>query len=32
MNEFVAPDMANGGLAFAAAVLYAARHEYAAKN
>ena len=32
MNELVAPDMAIGGLALAAAVLYAAWHEYAAKN
>ena len=32
MNELVAPDMAIGALALAAAVLYAAWHEYAAKN
>jgi hypothetical protein len=32
MSEFVAPDMAIGALALAAAVLYAAWHEYAAKN
>ena len=32
MNELVAPDIAIGGLALAAAVLYAAWHEYAAKN
>ena len=32
MNEIVAPDMAIAALALAAAVLYAAWHEYAAKN
>lgn len=32
MNELVAPDMAIGALALAAAVLCAAWHEYAAKN
>ena len=32
MNEFIAPDMAIGALALAVAVLYAAWHEYAAKN
>jgi hypothetical protein len=32
MNELVAPDWAIGALALAAAVLYAAWHEYAAKN
>jgi hypothetical protein len=32
MNELIAPDMAIGALALAAAVLYAAWHEYAAKN
>ena len=32
MNELVAPDIAIGALALAAAVLYAAWHEYAAKN
>jgi hypothetical protein len=32
MNELVAPDMAIGALALAIAVLYAAWHEYAAKN
>lgn len=32
MNELVAPDMAIGALSLAAAVLYAAWHEYAAKN
>ena len=32
MNDLIAPDVAMGGLALAAAVLYAAWHEYAAKN
>jgi hypothetical protein len=32
MNELMAPDMALGALVLAAAVLYAAWHEYAAKN
>jgi hypothetical protein len=32
MSDFVPPDMAVGGLIFAAAVLYAAWHEYAGKN
>jgi hypothetical protein len=32
MSELVAPDMAIGALALAAAVLYAAWHEFAAKN
>ena len=32
MTDLVAPDMAIGGLALAAAVLYAAWHEYAAKK
>lgn len=32
MNDLVAPDIAIGALALAAAVLYAAWHEYAAKN
>jgi hypothetical protein len=32
MNELIAPDMAIGALALTAAVLYAAWHEYAAKN
>lgn len=32
MTDLMAPDMAIGGLALAAAVLYAAWHEYAAKN
>ena len=32
MNELVAPDMAIGALALAAAVLYAAWHENVAKN
>jgi hypothetical protein len=32
MNEPMAPNMALGALALAAAVLYAAWHEYAAKN
>jgi len=32
MNELVAPEIALGALAMAAVVLYAAWHEYAAKN
>lgn len=32
MNELAAPDMVIGGLALAAAVLYAAWYEYTAKN
>jgi len=32
MNEVIVPEMAIGGLVLAAAVLYAAWHEYAAKN
>jgi len=32
MIDLVAPDMAIGGIALAAAVLYATWHEYAAKN
>lgn len=32
MIDLVAPDMAIGGIALAAAVLYAAWYEYAAKN
>jgi len=32
MNDFAIPDMAIGALVLAAAVLYAAWHEYAAKN
>lgn len=32
MSEFFALDLAFGGIALAAAVLYAAWHEYAAKN
>jgi hypothetical protein len=32
MNELIAPDTAIGGLALAVAVLYAAWHEFAAKN
>lgn len=32
MNELIAPDAAIGALALAMAVLYAAWHEYAAKN
>ena len=32
MNDLIVPDMAIGALALAAAVLYAAWHEYAAKN
>ncbi len=32
MNELAVPDVAIGALALAAAVLYAAWHEYAAKN
>jgi hypothetical protein len=32
MNELAIPDVAIGALALAAAVLYAAWHEYAAKN
>lgn len=32
MNELVAPDISIGALTLAAAVLYAAWHEYAAKN
>jgi hypothetical protein len=32
MNDLIVPDMAIGAFALAAAVLYAAWHEYAAKN
>lgn len=32
MNDLAVPDIAVGALALAAAVLYAAWHEYAAKN
>lgn len=32
MTDLMAPDVAIGGLALAAAVLYAAWNEYAAKN
>jgi len=32
MNDLMAPEIAIGGLALAVAVLYAAWHEYAAKN
>ena len=32
MSDFVPPDMAIGGLIFAAAVLYAAWYEYARSN
>lgn len=32
MTDLMAPDMAIGGLALAAAVLYAAWYEYVAKN
>jgi hypothetical protein len=32
MSEVIPPDMAVGGLIFAAAVLYAAWHEYARSN
>ena len=32
MIDLMAPDMAIGGFALAAAVLYSAWHEYAAKN
>jgi len=32
MNELVAPDWAFGGLALASVVVYAAWHEYSAKN
>ena len=32
MVDLVAPDMAIGGMALAAAVLYAAWYEYAARN
>ena len=32
MNELVAPNVAIGALALAAAMLYAAWHEYAGKN
>ena len=32
MTDLVAPDMAIGGVVLAAAVLYAAWHEYTSKN
>ena len=32
MSDLLAPDMAMGALALASAILYAAWHEYAAKN
>ncbi|MGA8392864.1 MAG: hypothetical protein WB775_12110 [Burkholderiaceae bacterium] len=32
MSDVIPPDLAIGGLIFAAAVLYAAWHEYAARN